>query len=634
MNYNETQRKTERTEFNKKEPKERKQLYKEYCDQPTRYFVADFECTTKPPYSVYLATMKEIGMGTTLVFYNIEAFIGYLSTMRDAVVWFHNGEHYDFEFILPVAYRDKIKVSYKPNLTLAFKQGMNEVDKRNGKLKANDKDEPIPVSSKVTFLDSAKIVHGSIKSIGEMLGFEKGMGEVDTPLVAYINSDKDWAYRLHDEDDLITMGTSFSQALVDMRWTEYAIRDTEILEALAIDYDFISHYANNHSTIASIAFDALLAGCPEYADERDNFARYVRGLSKVVRKEYKDMLRRFNTKAKSAYKGGIAYTNPVYANQLRRTKHGYHLDYTSMYPSIYGNPEQYPLPYFMPARRETDLYIVHFDYIECEVKDNCFPLLKNRTDTDGENASAYLTKYAGPLSLTSPEYEYLKEFYHNIKAKGMIKVYYEEHVLLEKALKAHKDKWFPEKAKAKGTRRQYAKDMVNCCYGYLGFYESERNKYELIYDKEKHMIDKVVDGDPNIVGLSYPEVPAAAFITAYGRVKLARDINAIGLEHIVCCDTDSLFVIDVPWEVLTSKVTIDDEIGNFKLEHTFTQIRSIKPKTYAIADDDGKVKAQATAGSNYKFKKISSFVEGTKFASRETNRGPGGVGIVPVLKSL
>ena len=641
MNYNETQRMIEQMQFNLKDPKERKQLYKEYCDQLTRYFVADFECTTTEPYKVYLATIKEIGIGETLVFYSIEDFIGYLSTMRDAVVWFHNGERYDFEFILPVAFRDKITVSYKPNLTLTFLQGMSEVDKRNGRVKTNKQDEPLKVQSAVTFLDSVKIMKGSIKSIGQMLGKEKGMGEVATPLVTYIHSDTDWHYTTEEVDEegnaivhKHPMTTSFKQALIDLRWTEYAKQDTEILEALAIDYDFIKHCKENHNSTASIAFDELLKGCPSYAESRDNFAKYVKDMPKETRDVYKDMLKVLNTKAKQAYKGGIAWANQKHANKLRRTKHGYHLDYTSMYPSIYGNPESYPLPYFLPADHKTDLFIVHFKYIECEVKDECFPLAKNRTDVDGDNALYYLEQYKGPLSLTTPEYEYLKDCYHNIKGEGAVFVYYEEHKELEKALKAHKDKWFPEKAKATGTRRQYAKDMVNCCYGYLGFYNSERKKYELVYDKKEHKVTKVPQEGPNIVGLSYPEVPAAAFITAYGRVKLARDINAIGIEHVVCCDTDSLFVIDVPYEELAKRVTIGDEIGQFKLEHEFTQIRAIKPKTYAIANEDGKVIAQATAGSNYKFKKISSFVEGAEFGSKETIPGSGGVGIKQVRKHL
>ena len=86
--------------FTELEAKERKQRYKEYLDQPIRYYVADFECTTKEPYQVYLVTIKEIGKGETLVFYDIESFIDYLSDKRECVVWFHNGDNYDFEFML------------------------------------------------------------------------------------------------------------------------------------------------------------------------------------------------------------------------------------------------------------------------------------------------------------------------------------------------------------------------------------------------------------------------------------------------------------------------------------------------------------------------------------------------------
>lgn len=235
----------EALEFSEKSPKERKELYKAYCDQPTRYFVADFECTTKSAYKVYLATVKEIGIGETLVFYSIEEFLDFFADMRNAVVWFHNGDHYDFEFIRPAAYKYFIPIHNDKGLSLHYKQPLQEVDKRNGALKLDKKKhEPIPVQSDIRFLDSINIVRSNIKGIGEMLGLSKGMGEVETPLVHYINSDNDWVYHTGQEytDSYKEhqMTTSFKQALIDNRWLEYAIRDTEILEALAIEYDFIN----------------------------------------------------------------------------------------------------------------------------------------------------------------------------------------------------------------------------------------------------------------------------------------------------------------------------------------------------------------------------------------------------------
>ena len=633
MVYDITQRMVDQLKFTEMEAKERKQRYKEYLDQPIRYYVADFECTTKEPYQVYLVTIKEIGKDETLVFYGIESFIDYLSDKRECVVWFHNGDNYDFEFILPYAYKQKIQVKFKKSMQLKFFQPYMKVDLRNGKLKETKNGDYMKVSSTVHFLDSMKIVQSSIANIGDMLGLSKGMGDVETPLVHYINSDKDWKYNTGKEGTPTyqehIMTTSFKQALIEKRWTEYAIRDTEILEALAIEYDFIKHYDSSHLSIASIAFDSLLHTCPEYADFRHSFAKHIASLDD--KEAVKESLKKLNERAKLAYKGGIAWTNPLYADQLLTTEHGYHLDYTSMYPGIYGG---YPLPYFEPSSVPTDLFIIHFEYLHATVKDGCFPLLKNRTDAKGMNSDYYLSEYKGPISLTSVEYQYLLDCYNIHEIGKYEKVYYARHTKLEKALKTHKDIWYKEKEIATGARKTYAKLMLNSCYGYLGFFNSERNKYKIRYDKKENKIEKELLEDKTMTGLPYPEVPAAAFITAYGRVKLARDINAIGIDHVVCCDTDSLFIVDLDYDTIKSRVTIGDEIGQFKLEHTFKQIISIKAKTYCIANEDGVPIAQATAGSNYKFKHIENFKSGQVFYSTEKVRGSGGVGIKYKAKVL
>lgn len=631
--YDITQRMVDQLKFTELEAKERKQRYKEYLDQPIRYYVADFECTTKEPYQVYLVTIKEIGKGQTLVFYDIESFIDYLSDKRECVVWFHNGDNYDFEFILPYAYKQKIQVKFKKSMQLKFFQPYMKVDLRNGKLKETKNGDYMKVSSTVHFLDSMKIVQSSIANIGEMLDLSKGMGDVETPLVHYINSDTDWKYNTGKEGTPTyqehIMTTSFKQALIEKRWTEYAIRDTEILEALAIEYDFIKHYDSSHLSIASIAFDSLLQTCPEYAEFRHSFAKSI--ASSNDKEARKEALKKLNERAKLAYKGGIAWTNPLYADQLLTTEHGYHLDYTSMYPGIYGG---YPLPYFEPSSVPTDLFIIHFEYLHATVKDGCFPLLKNRTDAKGMNSDYYLSEYNGPISLTSVEYQYLLDCYDIHEIGKYEKVYYVRHTKLEKALKIHKDLWYKEKEIATGARKAYAKLMLNSCYGYLGFFNSERNKYKIRYDKKENKIEKELLEDKTMTGLPYPEVPAAAFITAYGRVKLARDINAIGIDHVVCCDTDSLFIVDLDYDTIKSRVTIGDEIGQFKLEHTFKQIISIKAKTYCIANEDGVPIAQATAGSNYKFKHIENFKSGQVFYSTEKVRGSGGVGIKYKAKVL
>ena len=102
-----------------------------------------------------------------------------------------------------------------------------------------------------------------------------------------------------------------------------------------------------------------------------------------------------------------------------------------MYPGIYSSCQ---LPYFEPSTEQTDLFIIHFDYIHASVKEGCFPLLKNRTDAKGPNSDYYLPTYEGPISLTSVEYQYLLDCYDIHEIGKYEKVYYERHTKLEKAL--------------------------------------------------------------------------------------------------------------------------------------------------------------------------------------------------------
>lgn len=629
------------------DPKERKAIYKEFDNQEKRFFVADFECTTEIPYKVYLVTMKEIDTDNSWVFYSIDEWFEYMHQFKHSVVWFHNGSAYDFEFIIYYCKQHSIKLGM--NRSLKVKQDTQFVKTHKGTGQLSLKNGlPQPIYSVIELLDSRDIVSSSIAKLGTAFGMEKGMGEVVTPLVRYIHSDTDWEYMTGDifegNDEYFKMTTSFKQALEDMRWTEYAVRDTDILELVARKMKFIDHYEERKFTIASIAHNEMLRSNPEYAQHRQCLKSLYKADENAKKND--NLIRDL---AKRAYKGGVAWSNPRLRGRLIKTEHGYHFDYTSMYPSIYGQPDLYPLPdvtkYYKgipPKNRNKDelLALIPYKRLHATVKPGCFPLIKERTDTGGPNSAYYLnevqiTEDSKPLVLTSIENAYLLACYDIHDCQLGYPVYFERNKPLEKAMKAHKDKWFEVKDNATSEAiRLYAKLMLNTVYGYLGFYNKEVARYDYIFDEDNEEVEKQRRDKLDMTGLDTAEVAAAAFITAYGRVKLAMDINAIGIDRVVCCDTDSLFVVDVPYEELEQKIAISDKLGDFKKEHTFTQIRSIKAKTYAIANKDGWIEAQATAGSNFKFEHIDDFHAGKEFPSRMLKRGPGGIGIVPIHKTL
>lgn len=584
------------------------------------HLACDFECTTREPYIVYLVTVENVLTGEQQIFENLNQFVAYLSSIEDAYLYFHNGENYDFHFLQYWAYEYK-QFKYKTNKyhQLEFELDTYQLTK-TGRIKKS-KGKPVHKTITHTLVDTTNIFKLSLKELGEIVGLSKGLGHIDTPLIAMFNEN---GYAIDNGDGTYQgIREPFRDAIKRNEWDKYAMRDVEILAKVIKQFNVIDHVLNHKGTIASIAYSELLTYEP--------YAKQVESYDKN-----KDYLKATNKVAKQAYKGGIAWTNSLYANQLIKCKKpfkGFHLDYTSMYPSIYIQSSKYPLPNNKPVPNHKldknnlpELYIIRYGYLKAKCKPGKFPLLKARTDAHKhQNSDGYYEVFEGPISLTKPEVEYLYANYEIIKEDNVKIFYYEPNVELMNALRVHGLKWYEVKNNPKNaSEKLYAKMMLNTVYGYLGFYDKQVKTYD--YSFNDNHVEKHLKGN-TVTGLSTAEVPAAAFITAYGRVKLANDINRYGIKNVICCDTDSLFVINYV------QIPSSNKLGELKLEHIFDEIISIKPKTYCIAKD-GKVLAQATAGSNYKFSNINEFKAGAIFESKERQVGKGGIGIVKVKKML
>lgn len=607
------------------------ELKEHYLKQQERlqhhYFAADFECTTQPPCYVYMATIEEINTGQQWQFTNIRDFIDFFVDYPNATVYFHNGKNYDFEFICNYILSNQTPYRYKVGKTQEIRRTFIEIlCTKTGKLKQTKQKYDL-LKMRVILRDSRDVLGGSIKELGESIGLLKGMGEVDTPLVAYIN-DNNWKQQLDGTGHNLKTHyrSDFQQHMQELGYWDYAIQDTHILaEALKI-YGAIEHADNGQYTQASIAYSEMLNHSSAYKD-------LLYQQNKQAKKDdmYREYAKSLNRRAKRAYKGGIAWANDLHANKLLKT-HGYHLDYKSMYPAIYMQPDKFPLPTRQPVNYKTDLYIIHYKNLKATCKPNKFPLLKQRTDEHGYNNSHYLNHFNGDISLTTPENEYLFENYEHITYDSVEVEYYAEHYLLEQAMKSHGDKWFEVKENPKdNVEKGYAKLMLNTCYGYLGFFESPITTYH--YQSVDGVTNKEI-ANHGVTGLDFAEVPAACFITAYGRCKLANDINRVGAQNVICCDTDSLFVINYEYDDLIKLLPISNKLGDLEKEHEFDQIKALKAKTWCIADENGNVIAQATAGSNYKFNHISNFNPGEPIVSSQKVRVQGGIQIVDMIKHL
>lgn len=593
------------------------------------HFCCDFECTTREPYTVYLATVEDVESGKQWIFEDMNSFIEFLSSIESSTLYFHNGINYDFNFIQWWSYQHGgFRYKLSKNHLIEFDTDEYELTK-TGKVRIQN-GQPVKKIIKHKLMDTTLIFAMSLKALGEIVGVEKGLGHIDTPLVREIHDDY-WIEDYKDEDDVSIEErrkgkihqSNFREDVKRLQWDIYALQDVHVLAEVIRKFNIIDYMKKRKFTIASIAYQELLTYEP-YKIKIDSFT-----------KKKEEFINATNMFAKQAYKGGISWTNPKYAG-VRLKKKGFHLDYTSMYPSIYMNSEQYPLPNNMPVvlkgeEHKTNLFIIHFKNLKATCKSDRFPLLKKRTESkDDTNVDRYEHEFSGDIALTSPELEYLYENYENISYEGNPQImYYEPNHELMAALRNHGQKWYKVKNNPKNpSERTFAKMMLNTVYGYLGFYGKEIKTYD--YQFNNGVVQKILKGS-DVTGIKSAEVPAAAFITAYGRVKLANDINKFGIDNVVCCDTDSLFLIN--FDTLEGIEGIGNELGMLKLEDTFDEIISLKPKTYCTAEQ-GHIVCQATAGSNYKFKSMDNFKVGELFASKEIARGVGGVGIKYVKKKL
>lgn len=145
----------------------------------------------------------------------------------------------------------------------------------------------------------------------------------------------------------------------------------------------------------------------------------------------------------------------------------------------------------------------------------------------------------------------------------------------------------------KGTSYEgVAKRNQNSLYGKFG---AKRITNRIIFgqenlseDDDAKLFSHEMD-DVYIVSEYSEDMPCipewSVFITAIARLRLLSAAYAIGIEHILYGDTDSLTVKE---SGDISKADIGDEYGQFKLEKTWKCFRAIAPKTYAGKIESGK----------------------------------------------
>lgn len=298
-----------------------------------------------------------------------------------------------------------------------------------------------------------------------------------------------------------------------------------------------------------------------------------------------DFIEIINKAIKSAYKGGITYVNPYYQNKWI-DEDVYVYDINSMYPWIYSTMRMPDIRTLKPAKtlKKHDLGFVLLNRLKATCKSNKMPLIKLKTTTKHSNAVGYypIVDIAIPFALTNLEYQYLLENYDIEEISNPNFMICDENTQLHEAFKTFCTYWYKQKKEARQrgdiTAEWFAKLMLNSLYGKFGQFESIYERFEFVEDGDqlakantKKYNDSMWDAD----------LAVASYITAYGRVKLANDINEIGLDRFCYCDTDSLHVLGEAKEL-----DVGLELGQWKLEGISKRSKYIKAKTYGELIDD------------------------------------------------
>ena len=455
---------------------------------------------------------------------------------------------------------------------------------------------------------------------------------------------------------------------------------------LPTDTQAISTKASHgsHLRMSEIDNDIKTTKSDTYAQRKQN--------RKII-EQYRQRVRFANDMAKRAYKGGITQTNFQHANKLLQNDDqsflGMEFDVNSLYPSIYANvpyrlynKKQFR-DYAMPGdvvvkhfgrhditKRRLQYYMNNIDkhptFIKCSfikgtVKPNRMPLIKPRTDDLANtmkqaNGTADMREYyyyricLFDQTFAMPDFKYFWDNYDFDYHKNLqvTDIYvFDRFTQLEEVMQQHEEHWKLIKEFAKAVTDNdgntklpglvsYAKLMLNSCYGKMGNYDKSYNNQIILPENnttKAHTLNKTTGGN----NLAY--VPAAAYITSYGRTFLAETVNKIGYDKFLYSDTDSIYVLakDTPEAI---KDYIDDtKIGYWAHEKSFTRFKAIKAKCYgyyggAPKKPDTWKWHSVVAGFNKDSIKQNQFNVGTKSPVTRTTNTHGGALIMNTYQTI
>ena len=405
---------------------------------------------------------------------------------------------------------------------------------------------------KVTFVDSYKTIHLSVKKIAEAFNLPIMKGAIDYNQFreeGYIPSDEEWAYIRNDTEIVArALQLNFKQGLTKVTQPANALHEFKRLYGKEFyELDFPN-------------------------DLNDEYLR-------------------------KAYFGGMCYANPKFTNKILNGLVS--LDINSMYPSAMIHA---PLPYGYPTfvtgdcSKQTTENQVYIQRFRCayELKPNHIPtLFKNKflisnelhsTTSDYRSIEMTLTNFDiemlfknynvygfepldGYIFDTKKGYEATQKDFDNLSYQDYIENDGKGSIFYE-----YIKKWRQIKENNKGALRTIAKFMQNMLYGNFGKHIDGRIKVPHLGEDGLIHFTEMSNGEE-----SFEYIPMAIFITSYCRYNLVNDI----LKHIdsfVYCDTDSMYLFDT---ANINDLRIHNSLyGAYKIEKVISKFKCLGSKRY------------------------------------------------------
>lgn len=510
-------------------------------------FACDFETTTnEDDCRVWAYALCEIGNPDNFIYGNsIDEFINFCKDKKENyVLYFHNlkfdGE-YIFNYLLNNGYECiKTKKERRDNTFTTLISDTGQFYSIEIFFETQNKKH----INKVTIYDSLKILNFSVEQIAKDFNLPIRKLELD--------------YKANRE-----IGHILTEHEID-----YIRNDVEIM-ARALEIMF-----NQNLTKMTIGSDAL----DNYKKMNKNFKKYFPILPYEIDKD----IRR-------SYKGGFTYLNDVYKE--KETADGIVLDVNSLYPSVMKY-EKLPFgsPLFFEGKYEYDLlYPLYVQTLSCtfNIKENKIPTIQIKNNlafipneyiksSDGDVVTLTLTNI--DLDLFFEHYDVDVIEYHGGWKFRSIKGLFSGYI----------DYWSEQKIQAKKDKNdalyRISKLMLNSLYGKFGLNPDVRGKFPYLNE------DGIVK-----YGM-YPKetresiyIPVASFITSYARRKTITTSQSIkdyttnkyGIDYYIYSDTDSIHLLNIDENELSSFVDIDDyKLGAWKLESKFKRGKYLRQKCY------------------------------------------------------